>query len=291
MSPKSRSADKPPVLAIAGLGLLGGSIALGARQRGLAGTIVAIGRKPDDLAAARDAGLVDRWTTDLAEGIAGADIVVLCQPVEVIVHELSEVLRLAKPGAIVTDVGSTKTDIVRAAETSEAANFVGSHPMAGSDRVGWRNASADLFSGASAWVTTTDRTDLAVAARVGNLWESLGCRVIHSSPQRHDRMVALLSHAPHLAAVALIDQIYHEGEDAAILRLLCGPGLRDTTRVAKGSPELWQQICRQNSEAVSGVLRDVGDRFHRLATMIEDDDAVSLHDILERARDLRKRLD
>ncbi len=291
MSTQSAEPRQFSLIAVAGLGLLGGSIALAVRQRRLADRIVGIGRRPDDLEAARGAGLIDQWATDPSEVLPKADLVVLCQPVEVIVRDLPEFSRLSGSRTLLTDVGSTKTDIVRTADTAKAQNFAGSHPMAGSDCVGWRNSSADLFDGASTWVTSTDDTELATAAQIGCFWESLGSRVIHSSPQRHDRMVALLSHVPHLAAVALIDQIYHEGEDPAILRLLCGAGLRDTTRVAKGSPELWEQICRQNSSAVSGVLKDVGERFHRLAEMVEEDDLHSLRDVLDRARDLRKRLD
>lgn len=282
-----------PVMVVAGLGLLGGGIALAARERGLADRIVALGRNLADLEAARDAGVVDEVHTDPARALARAHWVVLCQPVDVIVEELPKFLATAPAGAIVTDVGSTKGAIVERAEavSGEGAWFVGSHPMAGSDKTGWRNGRAGLFEKASCYVTLTGRTNLDAVARVGAFWRALGSRVFYSSPARHDRIVALLSHVPHLAAVALMEQLVRSGEDPQILKVLAGPGLRDTTRVAKGSPDLWEHICRQNAGPVADLLDNVGGRFHELARLLRDDDEEGLRQVLTRAADLRKGLD
>lgn len=282
-----------PVLVIAGLGLLGGSIALAARKRRLADRIVALGRNAADLEAAHAAGLVDEVHTDPARAMSRAHWAVLCQPVDVIVDELPRFLSMAPQGAILTDVGSTKGAIVDRAESvaDAGACFVGSHPMAGGDKTGWRSGRADLFVGSSCYVTLTGRTNLDAVARVGAFWRALGSRVFYSSPSRHDRIVALLSHVPHLAAVALMEQVGRSGEDPGILKVLAGPGLRDTTRVAKGSPDLWEHICVQNAAPIADLLDSVGSRFHDLARLLREEDEEGLRQVLVRAAELRKGLD
>ncbi len=282
-----------PVLVIAGLGLLGGAVALAARQRGLARKIVALGRRPEDLAEAQRQGVIDEFTTNAHEAYSQASFVVLCQPVEIIEEVLPEVLATVPAGCVVTDVGSTKETIVAAGGRHERSDvwFVGSHPMAGSDRTGWRAARADLFDGASTFVTVTPGMNLCMATRVGRFWSQMGSRVLYSAARRHDNVVALLSHVPHLAAVALMEQLHRSGEDPGLLRVLAGTGLRDTTRIAKGSPELWEQICLQNARPVAEMLDAVGSRFHELAKTIREGDQAELRQALARARDLRVRID
>lgn len=263
----------PPVetLVIVGLGLIGGSVALAARERGLARRIVAVGRSAGALEPAVRAGVADEATEDLRAAAARGDLIVLARPVEALVEDLAPVLASAPHGALVTDAGSTKGRIVTEAERHvrpHGGRFVGSHPMAGSDRTGWKNARKELFCGATTFVTVTKATDPAAAARTAAFWRALGSRVIYSAPERHDQLAALVSHVPHLAAVALVEQVAESGEDPALLRRVAGTGFRDTTRVARGDAELWLQICRQNPEAVADGLADLAGRLEKLAKQV-----------------------
>lgn len=258
-------------LLIAGLGLLGGSVALAARERGLARTITALARPGRNHDAAVAAGVVDRWGDNTAGEVAKADFILLAQPVESIVQSLPEILAAASEGTVITDVGSTKGAIVEAASRLPTGGgaFVGSHPMAGSHLVGWKNARADLFDGRTTYITPAAETCLDAAARVSVFWEALGSRTVLVDPKRHDHLCALLSHVPHLAAVALVQLLEDSCEDPHFLRVLAGTGLRDTTRIAMGSPEVWEEICVHNSEEIAGKLRRYAALCGELAGMIE----------------------
>ena len=194
-------------LTIVGLGLLGGSVAKAARAESLAREIVAVGRRVASLEPALADGTVDRITTDIAEGVAGADLVVLATPVATLAAQLPAVWRAAAEGALVTDVGSTKAHIVRTAEALAAQRplaFIGGHPMAGSNRAGYAIARADLFRGALVILTPTERTSVDALKRVILFWEAVGGRVMSLDPATHDRAVAAVSHLPHLVADALV---------------------------------------------------------------------------------------
>lgn len=284
-------------LVIVGMGLIGGSVALAVRELGLARRIVAVGRRAGALDEAIAAGLADEATVDLAEACSRGQLILLARPVEAIVADMEQVLAAAPAGALVTDAGSTKGAIVAEAERwmkPGGARFVGSHPMAGSDRTGWRNARNDLYRGATTFVTLTGQTDPADAARVGAFWCALGSRIIYSEPNRHDALAALVSHLPHLAAVALVEETADSGEDPALLRRVAGAGFRDTTRVARGDAELWLQICRQNPEAVAARLESLSGRLATLAAHVRraaEGDEEPLRQALERARAAREEFD
>ena len=260
-------------LTLVGLGLLGGSIAKAARAHALAGEIVAVGRNPARLAEALASGAVDRVTTDIAAGAAGADLCVLCTPVATLAELLPEVWRAAPDDCVITDVGSTKASIVAAADRlagERALAFVGSHPMAGSEQSGFQAARPDLFRGALVIVTPRDGAHAEPTKRVTELWEALGARVIAMEPRTHDRAVAAVSHMPHLVADALM---------AAVLRMdprfvdVAGPGFRDTTRIAASSPAVWREIFQDNRAALGeavGAFRAALDELERLVTSGSD---------------------
>jgi prephenate dehydrogenase len=298
MTPRDSSAAVAPVLSepfgtllIVGLGLLGGSAALAARQTGCTERIIALNRPGSPHDEARDAGLIDDYTEHLDRAVAAADLVLLCQPVNSIRAILPAVLAAARPGTLVTDVGSTKGTLVETAETIPSqAHFVGSHPMAGSHLTGWRSARADLFSGATTYVTPTSATNLAAVARTAAFWRALGSRVIITDPRRHDRLVALLSHVPHMTAAALVQHLANSGEDPELLRLLAGNGLRDTTRIAQGSPLVWKEICQHNAQEISTQLRDVASLLERMASQLEAATFDELEATLALAAELRGRL-
>lgn len=240
-------------LAIVGVGLLGGSIGLKARGDNLVEHVIGIGRREESLQKAQDAGAIDEFTLDLKSGVKDADLVILATPVCHIVSILPDVMRSAKRGALVTDVGSTKVSIVNAAEAASTENgalFVGSHPMAGSEKSGVEFSRPDLFEGTTCFLTPTPRTSLQAFASISQWWRALGCRLAVARPERHDALVALISHLPHLVAVALVRAVESFKEDQNLIKGIIGNGFRDTTRIAEASAEMWQDICADNSAEI-----------------------------------------
>jgi prephenate dehydrogenase len=278
-------------LAVLGLGLLGGSVAKAARAAGVAREIVAVGRDAARLEPARRDGTVDRVTTDVAAGVRGADAVVLAATVEAIERQLPGVAGAVDPDALVTDVGSTKAGIVAAAERLAAARpfaFVGSHPMAGSERSGYAVARADLFHGATVVVTPTDRTPPALVKNVSAFWEALGAgRVVLLDPPAHDRAVAAISHLPHLAAFALVEAVarFEPGAFEVAAR-----GFKDTTRIAASDPEVWRTILLANRAAVAGSLAAFREALDALERLIAAGDAAGVAAAIARVKTRREAL-
>jgi prephenate dehydrogenase len=277
-------------LAIVGLGLLGGSVAKVARTRGLARRIVAVARNPAALEAARADGTVDLLTSDLGQGLAEADLCVLATPVAVLESMLPVVWQVAAPHAVITDVGSTKARIVARADALAATRpirFVGSHPMAGSERTGYAVARVDLFEGATVVLTPTSRTDAAALAQVGEFWQATGARLVRLDPATHDRAVAAVSHLPHLVADALVDAVIRM--DPAFFEI-AGRGLKDTTRIAAASPPLWREIFQDNREALGEALGVFRKGLDYLEGLLAAGDGASLEQELDRIKRARERL-
>jgi prephenate dehydrogenase len=274
-------------LALLGLGLLGGSVAKAARADGLAREIVAVGRRRESLEPALQDGTVDHITLDVAEGVAGADLCVLCTPVATLTELLPVVWRAASDDVVITDVGSTKAGIVRAADAlsdTRPLAFVGSHPMAGSERSGYGVARADLFRGATVVVTPTERTSPAAVKRVTELWESLGGRVTALDPVSHDRAVAAISHVPHLVADALVDAVVRL--DPSFLDL-AARGFKDTTRIAASDPRVWREIFQENRVALGEALGAFRQALDHLDGLVASGDAPAIEAELDRIRRVR----
>jgi prephenate dehydrogenase len=277
-------------LTIVGVGLLGGSVAKAARSGGLARRIVGVGRDAERMRPAVDDGTLDLATTDLGAGVREADLVLLAAPVLAIEGLLERVWRAAPDGALVTDVGSTKRNIVRAAERLAAARplaFVGSHPLAGSEQAGYRVARTDLFRGATVVVTPTEKTELAALKRTTELWEALGARVTSLDPETHDRTVAAISHLPHLIACALVDGAGRV-EPAALD--LAARGFRDTTRIAAGDPDMWTEIFLANRDALTAGIEAFREALGDLQRVIDGGDTDALRAELARIKAIRERL-
>jgi len=280
-------------LAIYGVGLLGGSVGLAVRARGMADRIIGIGRSTERLAQAVEQGAIDEMTTDLREGCAEADLVILASTVSHIVELLPHVAAACKASALVTDVGSTKATIVEQADRlfgRRGPHFVGSHPMAGSERSGVAHASADLFEKACCVVTPTPTTSRAATERLEEFWRLLGGRVVRLDPERHDRLVAVISHLPHVAAVAVLLVAAELGEDADVLATLLGNGFRDSTRVAAGPAEVWRDICLENRAAIAENLERLGEQLLLIAEEVREGEGEALLERLQKAREFRKRL-
>ena len=277
-------------LSIVGLGLLGGSVAKAARAASLAQEIVGLGRNPKSLEPALRERAVDRITTDLAEGVRGADMIVLATPVATLERQLPAVWEAASSHALLTDVGSTKAGIVRAAEAlgaSRPLGFVGSHPMAGSNLSGFSVARADLFSGATVILTPTDRTPSEPIKRVTEFWEAMGGRLTVMDPATHDRAVAAISHLPHLVVDALVAAVVDM--DPRFLEV-AARGFKDTTRIAASDPAVWREIFQQNREALGEALAAFRGALGRLEGILAAGDGAAIESALEAIRKTRAEL-
>lgn len=275
-----------PTVSIIGVGLLGGSIALAARQRRVAGRVVGYVRNEQSLARVRECNLLDEVTTDLARAVADADLVIVCTPVDVIVRTVRQAAERARPGTLFTDVGSTKALLARELSVGLAngAAFVGSHPLAGSEKTGPEHARPDLFENALVVVTPVDGVRPTACSHVMEFWHALGASVVPMPAEDHDRALAMTSHLPHLLASTLAATLPDEW------RWLTATGFRDTTRVAAGGPEMWKAIFLDNQQPVLEALARFSETLERFRTALINRDEAALLDILQRGKVVRDAL-
>ncbi len=267
-------------VAIVGVGLIGGSIGLALRQRNLAKNVVGIGRRQASLRVARHVGAVDHTTVDLNKGVAEAELTIVCTPVGEIVEHVRKVANHCPERALLTDVGSAKQVVVDALDTGLArgCRFLGGHPVAGSEKAGAQNASAELFEGRVAILTPTKNTRAEDFDLLEEFWQSLGSVVVKMSPDEHDRAMAVASHLPHVAAAVLAATV-----PEPFFRF-AGSGLLDTTRVASGDPELWRQILAMNRDNVLTALEQYGTNLAALHGAIRDNNQAEITKFLTVAK-------
>jgi prephenate dehydrogenase len=277
-------------IAIIGVGLLGGSFALAVRKHGFKGTISGVGRKIDNLKKAAGLGIIDEYSTNPAEGIKDADLILLATPVgqfEKIVKGIREDI---KAGAIISDVGSVKREIVERVEPliPEGVSYVGGHPIAGKECSGIDAASADLFNGLRCIITPSDRTDKTAMDKLVKLWNVLGSKISIMTPEEHDMIFAAVSHMPHVAAYVLVNTLVSIKED--ILHF-GGNGLRDMTRIALSPAELWRDICSYNRDSILKTLESFSSSLSHTMELIERSDWKGLEDEFVKANKERGRLE
>jgi len=263
-------------VAIVGVGLIGGSLGMALRERRLASEVVGVGRNPESLAPALSLGAIDRFETDLGRGVADADLIVLATPVPQILRDIARLASLLRPGAIVTDVGSTKGEIVAAGEADLPGIFVGGHPLAGSERSGVEAARLNLFEEATWALTPTGRTPPEALHRVRSLAQGVGARVIELPPASHDRAVAVTSHLPHVLAYALTALAGERAADEPHLYDLAAGSFASATRVAFSSPELWRDISLSNATALAEAIRAYQEILAEMLRALESGDAAGL---------------
>jgi prephenate dehydrogenase len=275
-------------VAIFGPGLIGGSVAMALRSRCPDTHITAWSRHVAPLEELQARGLADAIQTDPAKAVEGVDLAILCTPVGVM-PELSALLAPhLPPQALVTDAGSVKACVCEKLGSLFGKRFLGSHPMAGSERSGLAAARADLFSGAPCILTPVETTASGTLESITRFWTSLGARVTTMSPVEHDRLVARLSHLPHAMAFALVNLIHDSLPEGAAL--LAGGSFRDATRVASSTPDLWTGILVENRREVIAALREMSDLLDSLARNLEEGNTVAILDFLTRAREHRDSL-
>jgi prephenate dehydrogenase len=250
-------------ITIVGVGLLGGSVGLAARQRQLAREVAGYVRRKSSLKDCERVGAVDNATTDLLAAVSNADLVILCTPLAQMRSLAKQFLPALKRGAIVTDVGSVKAGVVRELETIIArtgAHFVGSHPMAGGEKMGVLAARSDLFANAVNILTPTKKSNAGAVRKLEKFWKSLGARILKMDVAQHDLLVSRSSHLPHLIAATLANLVLNPALPKT-QAALCATGFRDTTRVASGSPEMWRDIALANranlSKSVTAFINEL----------------------------------
>lgn len=274
---------------LVGVGLLGGSLGMAIRQRGLAENVCGLVRRSAIIADCERLGAVDVATRNLGPAIRGADLVVLCSPIGQMGALTRELLPFLEPEALVTDVGSVKGPIVEELEgmiAKAGGHFVGSHPMAGSEKTGVQAARADLFEGALCAVTPTPRSTPAAVQRIRQLWEAIGSRVVTLTPAQHDDLVSRSSHLPHVVAAALANYVLspaHPKEQGA----LCAGGFRDTTRIASGSPEMWRDIAVANREHLGRVLGVLIEDLREFQHSLQQADTAAITEFFTSAKQRR----
>lgn len=273
--------------AIVGVGLLGGSLGLALKGRRMANRVHGIGRRQQSLDTALDLGAVDRAFLDLREGIRGADLIVLCTPAALVAGQLDSIAALCDPNTVVTDVASTKAEICAHARAAwpHPLRFVGSHPMAGSEKYGPEHATDRLYENCVTLVERANGHAADAHEAVCGLWKGVGARVVEIDPATHDALVARSSHIPHIAA-SLVASL---AGDLGDIRAMVGKGFRDVTRVAAGRPEIWRDICLTNREAISDGLADLAKRLEAVRAMIDDRDGALLDAFFAQAQSARKR--
>jgi len=282
-------------VAIIGVGLIGGSLGMILRRKGLADHVVGVGRRVENLKAAVALGAIDRYVADPQEGVRGADLVVLATPVDTYERHLQEWAHCLVPGSIVSDVGSVKGTLVERSETAMPAgvHFVGAHPIAGKEKTGVSAGSDQLFKGARCILTPTKRTDSTAFDRVRQLWEEAGSIVLKMDPHLHDQILGAVSHLPHVAAFALMNALAElRDQQVPSLDLAghSGGGLRDTTRIAASSSEMWRDIFLWNRDNVVSYIDRYVRALEELKQLIKAGDAAGIEKLLERAKSERDKL-
>lgn len=272
---------------IVGLGLIGGSLGMALRRKRLAREVVGVSRHAATSRRAKQRGAIDLGMSDARRAVRDAELVVLATPVDDIVPTALRLAKAMRPGSVLTDVGSSKGAIVRALEhrLPRHVSFVGAHPLAGSERQGIDAAQASLFEGSICILTKTARTNPRALARVRRLWAPLVERVVVLSPSRHDRRLAQMSHLPHALAFCLASAVEREG------RALAPRSFLDMTRIAKSSPELWDDIFLSNRAEVLQAMARFERRWRALRALIARGQRTRLRRELARARALRDALD
>jgi prephenate dehydrogenase len=260
------------------------------RKRRLVASVVGFVRRPASVVQCEGLGAVNLATLDLQRAVEEAELIILCTPIAQMRGLTEQMLPALKPGAIVTDVGSVKGSVVRDLEAlvgKAGAYFVGSHPMAGAEKMGVAAARADLFDGAVCVVTPTRKSNPAAVRKVEQLWRLVGARLLRLTPKAHDDLVSRSSHLPHVVAAQLANLILSP-EHSREQRMLCANGFRDTTRIASSSPEMWRDIALANRHNLSRALGTFAKGLQNFRQALRSGDAQAVTKFFEQARERRE---
>jgi len=278
-------------LAVIGVGLIGGSFALALKQAGKVSHVVGVGRNRANLDLARERRIIDAIAPDAATAARDADVVLVAAPVAQSAAIFGALAATLKPGAVVTDAGSTKRDVVAAARAALGAKlgqFVPAHPIAGAEKSGAAAASAELFRERRVVLTPLKENAAAATSKVRSLWEACGARVTRLEPEEHDAVLAAVSHLPHLLAYALVHDVAERANAEQLFSYAAG-GFRDFTRIASSHPEMWRDICVANRDLLLGELTRYQAQLGRVEKLLQASDAAALEKLFAQAREARDR--
>ncbi|HKJ84140.1 MAG TPA: prephenate dehydrogenase/arogenate dehydrogenase family protein [Mariprofundaceae bacterium] len=278
-------------LAVIGVGLIGGSVARSLKRAGYAKRITGIGRNAAHLEQAKALGVVDDVSTDIARGVEEADVVLVSVPMSAYGAVLSQLTGHLKPGAVLTDAGSTKQHAVDAAHHSltddELARFVPAHPIAGTEHSGVEASFASLFDGRLCVLTPMTQTDTAALETARTMWQATGSRLMQMDAKEHDDFLAAVSHLPHLIAFGLVNAVRKLGDDNHDPFCFAAGGFRDFTRIASSSPEMWRDIALCNREALVEKLDALEVELNALRKALEAGDGEALVNDFRAAKEAR----
>ncbi|ACI21084.1 MULTISPECIES: prephenate dehydrogenase [Thermodesulfovibrio] len=276
-------------VSILGVGLIGGSLALALKEKKLVNKIIGYGRNEQRLKEALKLGIIDSYTTSLKKA-SQAELIVLATPAGIFEKIIIEMLNYLKKGTIIIDVGSVKESVVNSFEKILPAGvfFVGTHPIAGSDKTGFEHAKGDLFKKAKVIITPTENTDKSALEKVSNLWQKIGAVVEFMSADKHDKIYALVSHLPHLISFCMVNTVAEM--DKNFIKY-AGSGFKDTTRIAKSSPEVWRDIFIMNDKNILQCLEIFAKNLKEIKKMLSKKDSEGVKTFIEKAKNLRKEID
>ena len=280
---------------IVGVGLIGGSLGMILKQQGLADQVVGVGRTIENLELALTIGAIDRFEQDPQQAMSGTDLVILATPIESYAGHLRKWGGLLAEGTIVSDVGSIKGPLVEQAESlmPPGVHFVGAHPIAGKEKSGAGAASLDLYQNALCLLTPTEKTNTEALSKVRQMWEAAGSTVRSIDPFLHDWILGAVSHLPHVAAFALmnaLNDLQQQTKGDADLLNFSGGGLRDTTRIAASSPEMWRDIFLWNKDNLILMIESLEHHLQRMKSYIQQNDEAGIEHEIAKAREARQRL-
>lgn len=276
-------------LVIAGVGLIGGSLALALKEKNYCKEIIGLGRDEASLRHAVDLGVIDRFSTDPKVALEGAEVVLLAVPMQAMLPVLKSMKPYLPEHAILTDAGSTKQSVIAEVEQvlgENFARFVPGHPIAGREKSGVDAALANLYEGRRVILTPTPYTDPQALQTVEQLWQVTGARVEHMSPDLHDQVLAATSHLPHVVAFAVVDTLLKLPDHDDILRY-AGGGFRDSTRIASSDPTMWRDICLTNTDAIVEVVEALRENLAEFVAMMRERDSEGLHNRMNQVKQAR----
>jgi prephenate dehydrogenase len=276
-------------ITIIGVGLLGGSIGLAVKRRGLAREVAGFVRRAASFKECEKAGAVDYATADLLAAVSNSDLIVLCTPLAQMRLLAEQFLSALKRGAIVTDVGSVKAGVVRELESlvqKSGAHFIGSHPMAGAEKTGVGASRENLFENAVCVLTPTKRSNASAVRKLEQFWKSLGARILKMDASQHDLLVSRTSHLPHVVAATLANLVLNPA-NPKLQSQLCANGFRDTTRIASGSPEMWRDIALANRKNLAKSVDAFISELEKFQRALKKADTKAISKLFETAKSRR----
>lgn len=283
------SAFRVDKMTVIGVGLIGGSLALALKEAGFVGEVVGCGRGKPNLEKALEMGIIDRYERDPQKAVEGADLIFLATPVRTLSRVVAEISPALKPGAIMTDGGSVKGEVLQAISplVPETAHFVAGHPIAGTENSGAEAAFSSLYHGKRCILTPDAQTNPQALETVVAMWQAAGSEVVCMSTEKHDRVLAAISHLPHMVAYSLVNAVgSYDHYEENILEYSAG-GFRDFTRIASSDPNMWRDIALTNRKALLEMMEQFETFFAELKEDVRNGDLERLFEFFLRSKELR----